>query len=92
MERRQVIDSILYIVKGGIPWRLLSNGFPPWNTVHSVFRKGTRDRTWEYLNDRLRSLAREQEGEWSRSTRAILDSLRASSPMLTEEPSANVHE
>jgi putative transposase len=73
-DRRRVIDAILYIVKGGIPWRLLPSSFPPWKTVHSIFRKWTRDRTWEYLNDRLRALAREQQGKRSRPTGAVLDS------------------
>jgi len=73
-DRRLVIDAILYIVKGGIPWRLLPTGFPPWKTVHSIFRKWTLDRTWEYLNDRLRALAREQQDKRCRPTAAILDS------------------
>jgi transposase len=73
-DRRLVIDAILYIVKGGIPWRLLPVGFPPWKTVHSIFRKWTLDRTWENLNDRLRALAREQQGKRCRPTAAILDS------------------
>jgi transposase len=73
-DRRQVIDSILYIVKGGIPWRLLPHEFPPWKTIHSIFRKWTLDRTWETLNDRLRALVREQEDKRCRPTGAILDS------------------
>ena len=73
-DRRLVIDAILYIVKGGIPWRLLPVGFPTWKTVHSIFRKWTLDRTWETLNDRLRSLVREQEDKRGRPTGAILDS------------------
>jgi putative transposase len=73
-DRRRVIDAILYIVKGGIHWRLLPAGFPPWKTVHSIFRKWTRDHTWESLNDCLRALARKQKGKRSRPTAAILDS------------------
>lgn len=73
-DRRLVIDSILYIVKSGIPWRLLPVGFPVWKTIHSIFRKWTLDRTWETLNDRLRALAREQQDKRCRPTGAILDS------------------
>ena len=73
-DQRQVMDAILYIVKGGIPWRLLPLDFPPWKTVHSIFRKWTREHRWETLNARLRTLAREQEGKRSRPTGAILDS------------------
>jgi len=73
-DRRRVIDAILYIVKGGIPWRLLPAGFPPWKTVHSIFRQWTLDHTWESLNDCLRALTRKQQGKRSRPTAAILDS------------------
>ena len=73
-DRRLVLDAILYIVKGGIPWRLLPLGFPPWKTVHSIFRKWTLDHTWEDLNDRLRALVRAQQGKRCRPTAAVLDS------------------
>jgi len=73
-DRRLVLDAILYIVKGGIPWRLLPAGFPPWKTVHSIFRKWTLNRIWESINARLRALAREKEGKRCRPTAAILDS------------------
>lgn len=73
-DRRLVLDAILYIVKGGIPWRLLPNGFPPWKTVHSIFRKWTLNHTWESINARLRALAREQQDKRCRPTAAILDS------------------
>jgi transposase len=73
-DRRLVLNAILYVVKGGIPWRLLPEGFPPWKTVHSLFRKWTLNHTWESLNARLRALARQQEGKRCRPTAAILDS------------------
>lgn len=73
-DRRKIIDAILYIVKGGIQWRLLPNDFPSWKTVYHVFRKWTLDHTWEALNARLRARVREQEGKRCRPTAAILDS------------------
>lgn len=73
-DRRKIIDAILYVVKGGIQWRLLPNDFPSWKTVYHVFRKWTLDHTWEALNARLRARVREQEGKRCRPTAAILDS------------------
>ncbi len=73
-DRRPVLNAILYIVKGGIPWRLLPKHFPPWKTVHHIFRKWTLDGTWESLNAWLRSQARRGVGKRSRPTAAILDS------------------
>src|SRR6185503_13627916 len=73
-DRRLIIDAILYVVKGGIQWRLLPAGFPPWKTVYHIFRKWTLDYTWEAINARLRAHARAREGKRSRPTAAILDS------------------
>jgi transposase len=73
-ERRRVINAILYIVKGGIQWRLLPVNFPPWQTIYDIFRKWTRNHTWEAINARLRAQVRERAGKRSRPTAAILDS------------------
>src|SRR5215207_5656860 len=74
IDRRQIVDAILYMVKGGNQWRLLPADFPCWKTVYHVFRKWKLDHTWEALNGRLRAQVREQEGKRSRPTAAILDS------------------
>src|SRR3569623_1457295 len=73
-ERRQVINAIFYIIKGGIQWRLLPTTFPPWQTVYHIFRRWTLDHTWEALNARLRASVRRACGKRSRPTAAILDS------------------
>jgi transposase len=73
-DRRQIIDAILYVVKGGIPWRLLPGDFPPWQTVYHVFRKWTRDYTWEALNAQLRAHVRKTHDKHCQPTAAILDS------------------
>ena len=73
-DRRCILDAILYVVKGGIQWRLLPHNFPPWKTVYHVFRKWTLDHTWEALNACLRTLCRATQGKRSRPTAAILDS------------------
>lgn len=73
-DRRRIINAVLYVVKGGIQWRLLPSSFPPWKTVYHVFRKWSLDGTWHGLNDALRTLVRAAEGKRSRPTAAILDS------------------
>lgn len=73
-DRRRIIDAILYILKGGIQWRLLPAEFPPFQTVFHNFRKWTLDHTWAAINDCLRSEVRKAEGRRSRPTAAILDS------------------
>src|SRR5690606_7016895 len=71
---RQVINAILYIVKGGIQWRLLPTNFPPWKTVYHIFRKWTLNHTWGAINHCLRTQVRKRAGNRPRPTAAILDS------------------
>jgi putative transposase len=73
-DLRRIIDGILYVVKGGIQWRLLPSDFPPCKTVFHIFRKWTLDHTWEALNAQLRTQVRGAAGKRCRPTAAILDS------------------
>lgn len=73
-DRRQVINAILYLLKGGVPWRLLPHNFPPWKTVYHVFQAWSRDCTWAVLNDALRVCLRRDEGRDAQPSAAILDS------------------
>lgn len=73
-DLRRILDAILYVLKGGIQWRLLPSDFPPWKTVYHVFRKWARARVWDVINGLLRTEARAQAGKRSRPTAAILDS------------------
>jgi len=73
-DRRWMINAILYVIKGGIQWRLLPFDFPPWQTVYHLFRKWTRDHTWESINATLRGKVRHAQGKRTRPTASILDS------------------
>lgn len=35
--KKVIVDAILYVVKGGITWRLLPNDFSLWKTVFDHF-------------------------------------------------------
>jgi transposase len=73
-DRRRVINAILYVVKGGIQWRQMPHDFPPWKTIHHIFRQWALNHTWEAINARLRALVRETHDKRCRPTGAILDS------------------
>ena len=73
-DRRLILDAILYVIRGGIQWRMLPEGFPPWKTVFHVFRQWVLNNTWEAIHDRLRALVRNQNAKRSRPTAAVLDS------------------
>lgn len=73
-ERRSVINALLYVLKGGIAWRLLPKDYPPWQTVYPIFRAWTVDHTWAALNDALRICLRGDEQRNTQPNAAILDS------------------
>lgn len=73
-DRRQIMNAVFYILKGGLPWRLLPAHFPPWQTVYHIFRQWSRAHTWRARNDQLRALERQAHGKRCRPTAAILDS------------------
>jgi transposase len=73
-DRRVVIDAILYLLKGGVSWRLLPKNFPPWKTVYHVFRAWSLDGTWAALNDALRVCLRRSADRHDQPSAAILDS------------------
>jgi len=74
IDRRRILDAVLYVVKCGCPWRYLPADFPHWKTVCHVFRQWIHNHQWAALNDALRTLMRQTHGKRSRPTAAILDS------------------
>ena len=36
-DRKTIVDAILYVIEGGIKWRMMPNDFPPWQTVYDHF-------------------------------------------------------
>ena len=76
-ERREIVDAILYVLRGGIAWRALPHDFPPWQTVYDYFRRWRLDGTWERVNAALRERARARAGRAPTPSAAILDSQSA---------------
>ena len=74
IDRRRVIDAVLYVVRSGCQWRMLPWEFPNWSTVYGVFRKWRRDGTWRRIHDTLREKTRKLAGKKPTPTAAIVDS------------------
>ena len=74
MDLREVVNGILYMLRGGIPWRMAPHDVPPWGTVWWYFRKWRTDGTWEGIEDALRPRVREAEGRDATPSAAIIDS------------------
>jgi transposase len=73
-ERREIVNTMLYVVRNGIPWEALPNDFPPWKTVYDYFRTWRNNGLWERVNAELRQMVREQAGRSAQPSAAIIDS------------------
>jgi len=60
--KKLIVDTILYVVKGGITWRLLPNDFPPWKTIYGHFSRWNKKGTWTAVLNKLTQLHRQKEG------------------------------
>jgi putative transposase len=71
---RVIYNAILYILRGGIPWRMLPDSFPTWRTVYSRFRRWADGGIWEILTDLLRAELRIEMGREPTPSAGIIDS------------------
>ena len=69
-----MVNGILYVLSGGIPWRLMPHDLPPWGTVWWYFRKWRANGTWDRVEEALRAMVREREGREGTPSAAIIDS------------------
>lgn len=74
IDRRRVVNAILYVVRSGCQWRMLPRDFPHWNTVYGVFRQWRMAGLWEKIHDRLRRRVRRAAGKKPTPSVAIIDS------------------
>src|SRR5208282_6599535 len=62
VELRKITNAILYVLKGGISWRMLPREFAPWKTVYHYFRLWRLAGLWDRIHDQLRDQARASKG------------------------------
>jgi len=74
VDLREVVNAMLYLLRGGCAWRLLPHEFPPWGTVWIYFRRWRDDGTLDRLHDELRARVREAAGRDRQPSAGCLDS------------------
>jgi transposase len=72
--RRVILNAILYVTRGGIPWRMLPHEYPPWQTVYSCFRRWQIAGLWLKIYDILRAEVRHRMGHSPTPSAGIIDS------------------
>ena len=70
---RELINAMFFLLRGGIPWRMLPTRFPPHQTVYRWFTRFRDDGTWERLNHHLVMLGRVRAGREASPTAGVID-------------------
>ena len=71
---RDIVNGIFFVLRGGVPWRLLPKDLPPRSTVNDYLRRWDEDRTLDRIHHALYVLCREQAGRQTSPTMGIIDS------------------
>ena len=74
-DYRQIVEAILYLLRGGLPWRMLPPGlFPPMTTVQHYFYRWSAMGVWKSINHALLLMAREAAGREASPCAGVIDS------------------
>ena len=72
---RQIVEALLYLLRGGLPWRMLPPGlFPPMTTVQHYFYRWSEMGLWPQINHALLMMAREAMGREASPSAGVIDS------------------
>jgi transposase len=72
---RDIVEALLYLLRGGLAWRMLPPGlFPPATTVQHYFYAWRDASLWPSINHALLMLAREALGREASPSAGVIDS------------------
>src|ERR687893_227244 len=71
---REIVNAIIYVLRGGIAWRLIPKDLPPRTTVYRWFALWRDTGLFECMNHLLVMADRERVGREASPTAAVLDS------------------
>jgi putative transposase len=71
---REVVNAILYVVVGGVQWRMLPREYPKWQSVYAYFARWRKDGTWQRIHNTLRAWLRRRNGRHKQPSAGCVDS------------------
>ena len=71
---RRIVEAMLYLLRGGLPWRMLPPGFPPTTTVQRYFYAWRDSGVWQTINHYLLMTMRVAEGREASPSAGVIDS------------------
>lgn len=75
-ELREIINAILYLVKTGCQWRMLSADFPKWPLVYYYFATWKKEGIWEHIHESLVEELRKRQNKNEEPSVGIIDALQ----------------
>ena len=72
-DMRELMNAIFFVLRGGVPWRMLPEHFPPHQTTYRWFMRFRDDGTWKSLNHQLVMRDRERSGREASPSAAVID-------------------
>jgi len=73
-DLREVFNALRYLVRGGIPWRMMPNDLPPWYTVYQQTQRWLAAGSFEAIVHDLRVMLRLAVGRNAEPSATIFDS------------------
>jgi putative transposase len=74
LDMRAVVNAIVYVVDGGITWRMLPPEYPKWPSVYWYCSQWRDTGAWQRLHDTLCAQVRQQADRHKHPTAGCLDS------------------
>ncbi len=71
---REVFNALRYVVRGGIPWRMLPHDLPPWHAVYQQTQRWLKAGVFEAMVHDLREVLRLAAGRNAQPSAVIFDS------------------
>ena len=72
---REIVNGMLFILRAGLPWRMMPRrDFPPMTTIQHYFYAWRDSGLWKTLNHTLLMAAREAMGREASPTAGVIDS------------------
>lgn len=71
---REVFNGLRYVVRSGIPWRMMPNDLPPWEAVYQQTQRWLKAAVFEAMVHDLREVLRVAAGRENQPSAAIFDS------------------
>jgi len=73
-DMREVMNTILYLVRTGVQWDMLPHDLLPKSTVYDYFALWRKDGTWQQMMDALRERVRRAAGREATPSAGSIDS------------------